>query len=245
MCGRYVQSMPAEVLRQLFRTSGPPLNLSPSWNVAPMQSAPVAQRPPETGERRLDLLRWGLLPRWVKDPKDARQPINARAETVATGPMFRQAYAKSRCLVPADAFYEWKAEAGGKQPMAITPSSGDGMAFARIWEHWRGEGEEVVRTFAIVTTDANATMRAVHDRMPVILAPDDWAEWLERDGRPSGAAAVRARRSLAALAGVQGGQLAAEQRPRAAGRAGRDAGRRRPEPGLSGPGHPGMEPAAH
>ncbi len=74
-----------------------------------------------------------------------------------------------------------EAEAGGKQPMAIGPSSGDGMAFAGIWEHWRGEGEEVVRTFAIVTTDANATMRAVHDRMPVILAPDDWAEWLERD----------------------------------------------------------------
>ncbi len=93
-------------------------------------------------------------------------PINARAETVATSPMFRQALAKRRCLVPADAFYEWKAEAGGKQPVAIAPATGDGMAFAGLWEHWRGEGDEVVRTFAIVTTDANAPMRAVHDRMP-------------------------------------------------------------------------------
>ena len=93
--------------------------------------------------------------------------------------MFREAYAKRRCLVPAGAFYDWKAEPGGKQPMAIAPRSGEGMAFAGIWEGWRDEGGEVVRTFAIVTTDANATMRAVHDRMPVVLAPDDWAEWLE------------------------------------------------------------------
>ncbi|GAA0592900.1 SOS response-associated peptidase [Craurococcus roseus] len=181
MCGRYVQTMPAEAVRQLFRTGGALPNLAPSWNVAPTQSAPVVRRHPDTGERHLDLLRWGLRPRWVKDAKGAREPINARAETVATSPMFRQAYAKRRCLVPADAFFEWKAEPGGKQPMAIAPASGDGMAFAGLWEHWRGEGDEVVRTFAIVTTDANAPMRAVHGRMPVILAEDDWAAWLECD----------------------------------------------------------------
>src|ERR671916_2931188 len=179
MCGRYVQTMPAEAMRQLFRTTGPLPNLAPSWNVAPTQSAPVVRRHPETGERHLDALRWGLLPRWAKDPKGARQPINARAETVSTSPMFRQAYAKRRCLVPADAFYEWKVEPGGKRPFAIAPRSGDGMAFAGLWEHWRGEGDEVVRTFAIITTEANAPMRAVHDRMPVVLAPDDWAAWLE------------------------------------------------------------------
>jgi putative SOS response-associated peptidase YedK len=96
--------------------------------------------------------------------------------------MFREAYAKRRCLVPADAFYEWKVEpGGGKQPIAIAPHSGEGMAFAGLWEGWRGEGGEVVRTFAIVTTEANATMRAIHDRMPVVLAPDDWAGWLEGD----------------------------------------------------------------
>ncbi len=96
MCGRYVQTLPAEVLRQLFRTSGALPNLAPSWNVAPTQAAPVVRRHPETGERRLDLLRWGLLPRWAKDPKGTRQPINARAETVATSPMFREACAKRR-----------------------------------------------------------------------------------------------------------------------------------------------------
>ena len=122
MCGRYVQTMPAEVLRQLFHIDGALPNLAPSWNVAPTQSAPVVRRHPETGERHLDLLRWGLLPRWVRDPKGARQPINARAETVASSPMFRAAYAKRRCLVPADAFYEWKAQPGsGKQSMAIAP----------------------------------------------------------------------------------------------------------------------------
>ena len=181
MCGRYVQTMPADVMRQLFQTNGAPPNLAPSWNVAPTQSAPVVRRHPETGERHLDPLRWGLRPRWAKVEKGAREPINARAETVASNGMFRQAYAKRRCIVPVVAFYEWKAEPGGKQPVAIAPSSCEGMAFAGIWEHWRGEGEEIVRTFAIITADANATMQAVHDRMPVILAPGDWAEWLEGD----------------------------------------------------------------
>ena len=181
MCGRYVQTMPAEVMRQIFRTNGVPPNLAPSWNVAPTQSAPVVRRHPETNERHLDLLRWGLRPRWVKDAKGAREPINARVETVAISGMFRQAYAKRRCLVPADAFYEWKVEAGGKQPMAIAPVTGEGMAFAGLWEHWRGEGDEIVRSFAIITIDANAPMRAVHNRMPMILPPEDWTVWLEAD----------------------------------------------------------------
>jgi putative SOS response-associated peptidase YedK len=179
MCGRYVQTMPADAMRELFRTAGALPNLAPSWNVAPTQSAPVVRRHPETGERHLDPLRWGLRPRWAKAEKGAREPINARAETVATNGMFRQAYAERRCLVPADAFYESKVEPGGKQPMAIAPRSGEGMAFAGLWESWRGEGDEIVRTFAIITTDANTPMQAVHDRMPVILAPDDWAVWLE------------------------------------------------------------------
>ena len=181
MCGRYVQTMPADAMRELFRTAGPLPNLAPSWNVAPTQSAPVVRRHPETGERHLDPLRWGLRPRWAKAEKKAREPINARAETGATSVMFRQAYAQRRCLVPAVAFYEWKALDGGKQPVAIAPASGEAMAFAGIWENRRGEGDEIVRTFAVVTTEANGPTRAVHDRMPVILAPGDWAEWLEGD----------------------------------------------------------------
>ena len=180
MCGRYANSRrDADLVNAFDIEQVVGEELPPSWNVAPTQSAPVVRRHPDTGERHLDLLRWGLRPRWVKDAKGAREPINARAETVATSPMFRQAYAKRRCLVPADAFYEWKAEPGGKQPTAIAPKSGGGMAFAGLWEHWRGEGDEIVRTYAVVTTDANAPMRAVHDRMPVVLAPDDWAAWLE------------------------------------------------------------------
>ena len=128
MCGRYVQTMPADAMRELFRTAGALPNLAPSWNVAPTQSAPVVRRHPETGERHLDPLRWGLRPRWAKAEKGAREPINARAGTVATNGMFRQAYAKRHCLVPAVAFYEWKALDGGKQPMAIATASGEAMA---------------------------------------------------------------------------------------------------------------------
>jgi putative SOS response-associated peptidase YedK len=119
------------------------------------------------------------MPRWVKHPKNARHPINARAETVATNPMFRTAFAERRCLVPADAFYEWKVEPGGKQPFAIARRDGEMLAFAGLWEHWRSDDGEIVRTFAIITTDANAPMRTVHDRMPVILEPEDWMAWLE------------------------------------------------------------------
>ena len=179
MCGRYAQFRSIEAVRAFFGTSGPPPNHPPSWNVAPTQTAPVVRRHPETSERRLDLLRWGLLPGWVRDPKGTRQPINARAETVSRSPMFRKAFAERRCLVPADAFYEWKAEPGGKQPFAIARRDGEMLAFAGLWEHWRGEGDEVVRSFAILTTEANAPMRRVHDRMPVILAPADWSAWLE------------------------------------------------------------------
>ena len=170
--------MPAAAIARLFRTTGPIPNVAPSWNVAPTQSAPVVRRHPESGERRLDLLIWGFLPTCTKDAK-ARRPINARGETVATAPMWRDAYARRRCLVPADAFYEWRATEGGKQPYAIARQDGEPMAFAGLWDGWRGPDGEVVRSFAIVTTAANATMASVHDRMPVILKPADWPAWLD------------------------------------------------------------------
>ncbi len=139
MCGRYVQTMPADAMRQLFRTTGAPPNLAPSWNVAPTQSAPVVRRHPETGKRHLDLLRWGLRPRWVKDAKGAREPINARAETVASSPMFREAYAERRCLVPADAFYEWKVvrrRCGKKRPQVLGTADAAGTPTARLAYEW-------------------------------------------------------------------------------------------------------------
>jgi putative SOS response-associated peptidase YedK len=180
MCGRYASYLPHSEIAALFRTQGEIPNLAPNWNIAPTHAAPVIRAHPETGERGLHLLRWGLVPHFTKDLKAARQPINARAETVATSGMFRGALAYRRCLVPADAFYEWKAMADGKQPYAISRVDGAPLAFAGIWEGWRSPDGEALGTFAIITTSANADMAVLHDRMPVILEPADWPAWLER-----------------------------------------------------------------
>ena len=178
MCGRYAAFLPAEAIVALFHTAGPVPNWAPTWNMAPTRDAPVIRRHPASGERRLDLLRWGLLPHWVKDPKQARQPINARAETIASSSMFRGAYAERRCLVPADAFYEWQVLDGAKQPWAIARADGQPMAFAGLWEGWRAPDGGTVRSFTIVTTNANPTLRPLHERMPVVLEPADWPLWL-------------------------------------------------------------------
>ena len=185
MCGRYASYLPHSEIAALFRTQGEIPNLAPNWNVAPTQSAPVIRRHPETGERRLDLLRWGLVPHFTKDLKTARRPINARSETAATSGMFRSALASRRCLVPADAFYEWNAMADEKQPYAIGRTDGAPLTFAGIWEGWRSPEGETLRSFAIIATGANADMAVVHDRMPVILEPADWPAWLgEAEGVP-------------------------------------------------------------
>ncbi len=178
-------SCPPEAARAAFRTLNALVNHPPNWNVAPTQIAMAIRRHPETGERHLDLLRWGLVPHFTKDVKAARKPINARSETAARSGMFRGALASRRCLVPVDAFYEWRVVPGGKQPYAIARADGKPMAMAGIWEGWRTPDGEAVRTFAILTTAANSTMSRLHERMPVILEPDDWEAWLEADGSAS------------------------------------------------------------
>jgi putative SOS response-associated peptidase YedK len=178
MCGRYASFLPAEALVRIFGTKNPLPNLEPSWNVAPTNSCPVVRRHPETGERHLDLLQWGLLPYWSKEPTKAQRPINARAETVATSGMFRRAFAQRRCIVPADAFYEWKPVEGGKQPFAIVRHDGQPMAFAGLWESFKWPDDTVLRTFTIITTNAGPDVAELHDRMPVILEPADWPAWL-------------------------------------------------------------------
>jgi putative SOS response-associated peptidase YedK len=195
MCGRYASFIPADRLHRLFRTVNPTPNLQPTWNMAPTRDAPVVRLHPETKQRHLDLLRWGLVPHWVKDLKATRQPINARSETLATTPMFRDALVRRRCLVPADAFYEWQASESGKLPWAIARADGAPMVFAGLWEGWRGPDGAVLRTFTIVTTQANETLRPLHERMPVVLEEDAWPLWLgETEGdtarllRPSEAA---------------------------------------------------------
>jgi putative SOS response-associated peptidase YedK len=133
---------------------------------------------PESEERHLDLLTWGLVPSFTKDFKAARKPINARAETVGTSGMFKAALAKRRCLVPAAAFYEWKATPDSKVPHAIARADGEMLAFAGLWEGWRSPEGDVLRSFVIITTEANAQMSALHSRMPVILEQADWPLWL-------------------------------------------------------------------
>ncbi len=169
----------------MFGTVNELPNFPANYNLAPTQLAPVVRRHPDTGERHLDLLRWGLLPHFATDAKRQR-PINARAESVATSGMFRQAFAKRRCLVPAAAFYEWRRmPGGGKQPYAVARADDMPLALAGIWEGWRAPSGEVERTFAIITADANGLMAPVHNRMPVVIEAADWPVWLgEAEGDP-------------------------------------------------------------
>jgi putative SOS response-associated peptidase YedK len=187
MCGRYASFLPAEAVARLFHTVNPLPNFPPTWNMAPTQDAIVVRHHPERGERHLDLLKWGLLPYFTKEPVHAKRPINARAETVATSGMFKSAFARRRCIVPADAFYEWKPVEGGKQPYAIARQDGQPMAFAGLWEGFKWPDGTVLRTFTIITTYANEVVGELHDRMPVILEPEDWPTWLgEVTGDPAG-----------------------------------------------------------
>jgi putative SOS response-associated peptidase YedK len=178
MCGRYASFLPAEAVRALFHTVNEAPEYPATWNMAPTREAPVVRLHPQTQARHLDLLRWGLVPHWAKDPKSVRQPINARAETLTTSAMFRDPLMRRRCLVPADAFYEWQASDVGKVPYAVARADGQPMVFAGLWEGWRGADGTVLRSFTIVTTNANAVLRPIHARMPVVLEPDDWPAWL-------------------------------------------------------------------
>jgi putative SOS response-associated peptidase YedK len=177
MCGRYASFLPAEFIAQLFATVNPLPNLGPTWNMAPTMDAPVIWRH-SRGERHLDVLKWGLVPYFTKDPKKARKPINARSETISKSGMFREAFVKRRCLVPAPVYYEWRDDPDGKTPFAVARVDGDPVAFGGIWEKWRSPEGERLHTFATITTDANNLLAAIQDRMPVIIERDDWPLWL-------------------------------------------------------------------
>lgn len=184
MCGRFAQQTEVQQLAMQFDVREALPNTRRSWNVAPRASAPVVRLHPETRQRHLDLLQWGLVPRWAQDPKSLKPQINARAETVASSRMFSDAFRKRRCLVPADAYYEWQVTEAGKQPWAIGRVDGAPLAFAGIWEGWRSpEDGQILRTFAIITCDATPELRPIHDRMPVVLERETWPAWLgEVDG---------------------------------------------------------------
>jgi putative SOS response-associated peptidase YedK len=176
MCGRYSITTNPEALRRLFAFLNATPNIRPRYNAAPTDDLPVV-RLDRQGNRELVMLRWGLIPSWANDPKIGYSTINARAETVATKPAFREAFRKRRCLVVADGFYEWAKEGGSKQPYRITLKDGEPFAMAGLWEWWR-KGEQRIESFTIIVTTANDLSRPIHDRMPVILHPDTWEAWL-------------------------------------------------------------------
>jgi len=175
MCGRFTLTTPADAIADLFALAVVP-ELSPRYNIAPSQ--PVAAVRERDGERRLDLLRWGLVPSWAKDPAIGNRMINARAETVADKPAFRAAFRERRCLIPATGFYEWKRTEATKQPYLVT-AAGDGLlALAGLWELWKVPDGGRLETCTIITTSANDLVAPIHDRMPVILERHDFDLWL-------------------------------------------------------------------
>jgi putative SOS response-associated peptidase YedK len=152
-------------------------DLAPRFNVAPFQVLPVVSQSPD-GHRNFLMAKWGLIPAWVKDPTELNHPINAKAETVAIKPMFRHAFKKSRILVPADGFFEWKAANGGKQPYFIRMRDGEPFGMAGLLEHWHGPDGDVA-TFTVLTTEPNPLMAEIHNRMPAIVRREDYGVWLD------------------------------------------------------------------
>jgi putative SOS response-associated peptidase YedK len=165
-------------MRRLFGTVNPLPNIPARYNIAPTLPVLTVRRNPTTGDRSLDLLRWGLIPHWAKDAKGAAQMINARAESLGEKPAFRGALAQRRCLIPADGFYEWQQDKTPKQPFLITLREGGPFCFAGLWENWRQPDGEWLRSCTIITTSATPALGFLHHRMPVILDPADYGSWL-------------------------------------------------------------------
>jgi putative SOS response-associated peptidase YedK len=176
MCGRYTITSPPEAIRALFRYEQQP-NFPARHNVSPTQPIPIVRL--ANGKRQFALVRWGLLPSWVKDPRSFSLIINARGESVLDKPAFQAAMRRRRCLIPADGFYEWRGEGGRKQPYYIRLKTGEPMALAGVWETWTGPNGEELETAAIVTTTANRQLSAIHHRMPVIVPPEAFDFWLD------------------------------------------------------------------
>lgn len=176
MCGRYaLKALPEEISRYFALDEC--ADFKPRFNIPPTVKVPAIRQQPN-GKRVLNLLRWGLVPFWAKDPSIGNKLNNARGETVAEKPSFRSAFKARRCLIPASGFYEWKTENKIKQPYFISLKSGDPMAFGGLWESWTSHDGEILETMTIVTTGPNAVMEPIHDRMPVIISPERWQDWM-------------------------------------------------------------------
>lgn len=177
MCGRFTLTADPELLAEAFPGVAPPVEFAPRYNIAPTQPVVVI---PNDGQNQMHLFRWGLIPSWAKDISIGSRLINARGETIHEKPSFRTAYRRRRCLIVADGFYEWKKEADGKTktPWYIYLKNRQPFAFAGLWEVWHGPDGSVLPTATIITTTPNDFMASLHNRMPVILPPDTWADWL-------------------------------------------------------------------
>jgi len=179
MCGRYRLSRRKQIIKEYFETAPWEDDWSPRYNIAPTQSVPVIRQHPKELIRQISLMKWGLVPHWAKDASGAASTINARSETAATKPAFRDPLKFRRCLMPADGFYEWKRTGAAKQPYCLEVKDGELFAFAGLCDGWKNAEEQWIKTCSILTTTPNAVTSAVHDRMPVILDPDSYDLWFD------------------------------------------------------------------
>ena len=176
MCGRFTQTEIAELDREVFRLLDVPAS-EPRYNIAPTQDAMVIRE--ERDGRRMAPMRWGLIPHWARDPGMAARTINARGETLAKKPAFRDPYERRRCIIPANGFYEWKKTGGRRQPYYIRPRAERVFALAGLWDRWLSHSEGPIESFTIITTLPNELVAELHDRMPAILHPDAFDAWLD------------------------------------------------------------------
>ena len=179
MCGRYRLSRRKQILEEHFDSVAGTEDWNPRYNIAPTQLVPIIRQNPKEPVRELSLFRWGLVPRWAKDPSVAVRMINARSETASTKPAFSDALKFRRCLVLADGFYEWQKTGKVKQPYCFEINDGELFAFAGICDRWNDASSMPLETCSILTTNPNAVTSSVHDRMPVILNPDSYDLWLD------------------------------------------------------------------
>jgi len=178
MCGRYAFFSPAEAVKRTFALDLLP-ELKPRYNIAPTQSV-AALRVAEEGRRTLVMLHWGLVPHWAKERAIGNRMINARSETLAEKPSYREAFRRRRCLVLADGWYEWQPAPGGKQPWVVRLRDPRPIAFAGLWEKWKDPaGGELLESCTIVTCDASESIRRIHDRMPAVLPEQSWDRWMD------------------------------------------------------------------
>jgi putative SOS response-associated peptidase YedK len=179
MCGRYRLSRRKQIIEEHFDSVSGEEEWSPCYNIAPTQSVPIIRQHPKEPRRELSLVRWGLIPWWAKNASGAARMINARSETAATLPAFRDAFKSRRCIVPADGFYEWQKIGKTKQPYCFEVNDDELFAFAGLWEQWKDPAGKSVETCSILTTTPNTVTSPVHDRMPVILNQDEYDLWLD------------------------------------------------------------------